>query len=218
MPGQAQRGDRLLLARPAGIEGTALLAIERSSELAEAYGDDFVARAKRLLHDPGISVVSIARLLLNTGAVTALHDPTEGGVANGVREIAAASGLGAVMDRNLVPLLEETATIAQHFGIDPVHFGVVMVVNLALGMITPPFGVNLFAACTVARILLDQIVTRLLPFVLVFMILLVNRKKLMGEWTNSRAYNAVGWLAVAILIGMTLALLGITARDLLARP
>ncbi|MCC7176674.1 MAG: divalent metal cation transporter [Bryobacterales bacterium] len=58
----------------------------------------------------------------------------------------------------------------------------------------------------------------LLPFVLVFMILLVNRKKLMGEWTNSRAYNAVGWLAVAILIGMTLALLGITARDLLARP
>ena len=42
-----------------------------------------------------------------------------------------------------------------------------MVVNLALGMITPPFGVNLFAACTVARISLDQIVPRLLPFVLV---------------------------------------------------
>jgi C4-dicarboxylate transporter, DctM subunit len=40
-------------------------------------------------------------------------------------------------------------------------------VNLALGMITPPFGVNLFAACTVARISLDKIVTRLFPFVLV---------------------------------------------------
>lgn len=49
----------------------------------------------------------------------------------------------------------------------PVHFGIVMVVNLALGMITPPFGVNLFAACTVARISLDQIVTRRIPFVLV---------------------------------------------------
>ena len=48
-----------------------------------------------------------------------------------------------------------------HFGIDPVHFGMIMVVNLALGMITPPFGVNLFAACTVARISLDRIVTRL---------------------------------------------------------
>jgi C4-dicarboxylate transporter DctM subunit len=64
----------------------------------------------------------------------------------------------------LAPIL---APVAQHFGIDPVHFGVVMVVNLALGMITPPFGVNLFAACTVARIPLDRIVTRLLPFVLV---------------------------------------------------
>ena len=43
----------------------------------------------------------------------------------------------------------------------------IMVVNLALGMITLPFGVNLFAACTVARISLDRIITYLLPFVLV---------------------------------------------------
>jgi tripartite ATP-independent transporter DctM subunit len=64
----------------------------------------------------------------------------------------------------LAPIL---APVALHFGIDPVHFGIVMVVNLALGMITPPFGVNLFAACTVARISVDQIVTRLLPFILV---------------------------------------------------
>ena len=64
----------------------------------------------------------------------------------------------------LAPIL---APVAQHFGIDPVHFGIVMVVNLALGMITPPFGVNLFAACTVARISLDRIVTQLVPFVLV---------------------------------------------------
>ncbi|GAB3776742.1 TRAP transporter large permease [Ramlibacter monticola] len=64
----------------------------------------------------------------------------------------------------LAPIL---APVAQHFGIDPVHFGLIMVVNLALGMITPPFGVNLFAACTVAKISLDRIVTQLIPFVLV---------------------------------------------------
>ncbi len=64
----------------------------------------------------------------------------------------------------LAPIL---VPVAMHFGIDPVHFGMVMVVNLALGMITPPFGVNLFAACTVAKISLDQIVPRLLPFVAV---------------------------------------------------
>ena len=66
----------------------------------------------------------------------------------------------------LAPIL---APVAQHFGIDPVHFGLIMVVNLALGMITPPFGVNLFAACTVAKISLDRIVTQLLPFVLVIL-------------------------------------------------
>ncbi len=59
------------------------------------------------------------------------------------------------------------APVAVFFGVDPVHFGIVMVVNLALGMITPPFGVNLFAACTVARLSLDRIVTQLIPFVLV---------------------------------------------------
>ncbi len=64
----------------------------------------------------------------------------------------------------LAPIL---APVAVHFGIDPIHFGLVMVVNLALGMITPPFGVNLFAACTVARISLDRIIPYLLPFVLV---------------------------------------------------
>ncbi|MHA7602145.1 TRAP transporter large permease [Alicycliphilus sp. T452] len=61
------------------------------------------------------------------------------------------------------------APVAAHFGIDPVHFGLIMVVNLALGMITPPFGVNLFAACTVARISLDRIIGHLLPFVCVIL-------------------------------------------------
>lgn len=64
----------------------------------------------------------------------------------------------------LAPIL---APVAMHFGVDPVHFGLVMVVNLALGMITPPFGVNLFAACTVAKLSLDQVIGRLWPFVLV---------------------------------------------------
>ncbi len=66
----------------------------------------------------------------------------------------------------LAPIL---VPVAVHFGIDPVHFGIIMVVNLAMGMITPPFGVNLFAACTVAKVSLDQIVKHLVPFVLVIM-------------------------------------------------
>ncbi|MBI4873710.1 MAG: Nramp family divalent metal transporter [Acidobacteria bacterium] len=68
----------------------------------------------------------------------------------------------------------------------------------------------------VDMILFSQVINGvLLPFVLIFMILLVNRPLLMKDWTNSRAYNIVAWLAVAIMIGLTLALAGITVFDLL---
>jgi C4-dicarboxylate transporter, DctM subunit len=73
----------------------------------------------------------------------------------------------------LAPIL---VPIAIHFGIDPVHFGMIMVVNLALGMITPPFGVNLFAACAVAKISLDRLIVPLLPFVgvIIFCLMLIT--------------------------------------------
>src|SRR5690554_882213 len=70
----------------------------------------------------------------------------------------------------LAPLL---LPVAMQFGVDPAHFGVIMVVNLALGMITPPFGVNLFAACTVANIPLERLVRPLLPFVAVVIACLI---------------------------------------------
>jgi len=66
----------------------------------------------------------------------------------------------------LAPLL---APIAISYGVDPVHFGLVIVVNLALGMFTPPVGVNLFAACAVARIPIQRIIPALVPMVLVVM-------------------------------------------------
>jgi tripartite ATP-independent transporter DctM subunit len=61
----------------------------------------------------------------------------------------------------LAPIL---APVAAKFGVDPVHFGTIMVVNLALGMITPPFGVNLFAAAQVAKVGID----RMIPYLCVF--------------------------------------------------
>jgi C4-dicarboxylate transporter, DctM subunit len=63
----------------------------------------------------------------------------------------------------LAPIL---APIALAYGVDPVHFGLIMVLNLALGMITPPLGVNLFAACAVAGIPVERIIPQLLWFVL----------------------------------------------------
>ena len=62
------------------------------------------------------------------------------------------------------PLLP-IVVVAVGFGVDPVHFGIIMVINLALGMITPPFGVNLFAASSISGVPLERMVRPLLPFV-----------------------------------------------------
>lgn len=73
----------------------------------------------------------------------------------------------------LAPIL---GPVAASFGIDPLHFGMIMVVNLAVGMVTPPVGVNLFVACEVAGIRLDQLIRPLLLFlgVLVLDLLIVS--------------------------------------------
>jgi NRAMP (natural resistance-associated macrophage protein)-like metal ion transporter len=67
----------------------------------------------------------------------------------------------------------------------------------------------------VRMILLSQVLNGvLLPFVLIFMILLINRQDLMGEWINPRWFNQVSWITVVVMIGLTLALVGITVRGM----
>ena len=63
--------------------------------------------------------------------------------------------------------------IAQKLNIDPVHLGAVMVVNLALGLITPPVGVNLFTGCGVAGIQLSEMIRKIWPFVFAVLIVLL---------------------------------------------
>ena len=67
----------------------------------------------------------------------------------------------------------------------------------------------------VKMILLSQVINGiLLPVVLIFMIMLINKVELMGSWTNSKAYNLISWASVVVMIGLTLALTGITLRPL----
>ncbi len=54
----------------------------------------------------------------------------------------------------LVPIL---APVAMYFGIDPIHFGMVMIINICIGMVTPPVGVNLFISCQIARIKVEEL-------------------------------------------------------------
>jgi NRAMP (natural resistance-associated macrophage protein)-like metal ion transporter len=64
-------------------------------------------------------------------------------------------------------------------------------------------------------ILLSQVLNgMLLPFVLIFMILLINKQSLMKEWVSSGVYNMLSWATVVVMIGLTLAFLGISIRQL----
>ncbi len=81
----------------------------------------------------------------------------------------------------LAPIL---APIAESFGVDPVHFGIIMIVNLAMGMVTPPLGVNLFIASSIARISLIEMVKGVLPFLVLLIIhlLLLSYLPVLSLW------------------------------------
>jgi C4-dicarboxylate transporter DctM subunit len=63
--------------------------------------------------------------------------------------------------------------LVKALGIDPIHFGIVMTVNIAIGMFTPPFGLNLFVAQTVLGVPLDTLYRGVLPFAVVQIFALV---------------------------------------------
>jgi hydrogenase expression/formation protein HypE len=113
-------GDQILLTRGIAIEGTAILARERSDRLEGQVDADRLARARRFLIEPGISVVRAALAAANVGDVVhAMHDPTEGGLTTGLFELVAPSGLGLRVVREHIPVFPETAAICNALGLDP---------------------------------------------------------------------------------------------------
>ena len=116
----AQVGDAVLLTKGYPLEGSAIMARERASDLAvQGFAASDVARWQGLLFDPGISVVRDAAVLLRAAEVHAMHDPTEGGVATGLRELAGASNVGLRLYAERLPLLPEGRLLCDAFGLDP---------------------------------------------------------------------------------------------------
>jgi hydrogenase maturation factor len=115
-----QPGDDLVLARSVPIEGTAIIARERADELRRrGVPADLVARAQNFLHAPGISVVQAAHLAVRVAEVHAMHDPTEGGLATGIWEMAQASGVGLDVDFDAVDVAPESQLLCDALGLDP---------------------------------------------------------------------------------------------------
>ena len=76
-------------------------------------------RAAGYLHEPGISVVADARAATGAAHIRAMHDPTQGGLATALAELATASGVALHIWPQRVPILPETELLCRHFGLDP---------------------------------------------------------------------------------------------------
>lgn len=115
----ARPGGKIILTKGAGIEGTGILALDRAKPLAKAFGTGLVKKARRF--SEMTSVVKDAMIAFNYGSVQAMHDPTEGGVAGGLNELANASKTGFRVYEESIKIAPETIEICRFFKIDPLR-------------------------------------------------------------------------------------------------
>ncbi len=116
----ARPGDDIILVKGIPIEGTSIIAREKGEELRRrGYAEDFIERAKSYLFNPGISVVEAALLAVDTVPLHSMHDPTEGGLAMGLYEVAEASKVGFVIEEEAIEVLPEGQILCREFGLDP---------------------------------------------------------------------------------------------------
>src|SRR3989337_2288371 len=113
----AKPGDDLLLTKGIAIEGTVIIAREKAVTIKKKCGDQFLKRAQAFIDKPGLSVVADALLANRAAKIHAMHDPTEGGLATGILELAKASGTGVIIDAEKIPCYEETEQICKVFHI-----------------------------------------------------------------------------------------------------
>lgn len=111
----AKPGDAIVMTKWAGLEGTMLIASDKP-ELLKGLPAETVARARAL--SKHLSVVPESRIAMKNGA-HAMHDVTEGGVLGAVWELAAQTHCGVTVDRDAIPVSEETRAIADAVNVDP---------------------------------------------------------------------------------------------------
>lgn len=117
--GGAKPGDKLIMTKSAGIEGTAILASDREEQLKKSMNAITLQKAKDFYNQ--ISVVKDAVTAFKTGGVHAMHDPTEGGLAGGIHEMADASNLGVKVLEEKIQVQPETMKICNFFKVDPLQ-------------------------------------------------------------------------------------------------
>lgn len=118
--GGCRSGDLVVLAGSIPVEGTSIIAREmRGRLLAEGWDAADLDEAADYLFTPGISVLAPALLAAYEGLVTAMHDPTEGGLATGIMELALAAGAGVEIDLDAISIPDLSRRLCDAFGLDP---------------------------------------------------------------------------------------------------
>ena len=116
----ARPGDSIVLTKGIAIEGVAILAREAEARLRGADIDSSALRkAGEFLFSPGISVVKDASISCGAVKVHSMHDPTEGGLATALLEMAAAADVGLTVQLDRVPVLPECQSFCEALGLDP---------------------------------------------------------------------------------------------------
>jgi hydrogenase maturation factor len=115
----ARARDVVLLTKGIPIEAVSILARTRADVLGKHYPSEFVARCRRYVTDPGISIVRDAAVALEAGGVHAMHDPTEGGLSSALYELAEAAGVGLRIEERAIPILPEGKRLCADFGLHP---------------------------------------------------------------------------------------------------
>jgi len=117
--GGARPGDAVVVTGGVPIEATAIIAREKAAELSDSFEADFLQRCQDFLFNPGISVVGAAAAAAEAGGISAMHDPTEGGLATALWELAEASNCTLHVDMDSIPILPEGQALCQALGLDP---------------------------------------------------------------------------------------------------
>ena len=115
----AKPGDDVIMTKTVGIEGTSVLASDFAKELQPKISRRQLQKAKDLRRS--ISVVDEALAAVRTGGVRAMHDPTEGGLLQGVWELAEASGVGFLIHESRIAIRSETREVCSTLKVDPLR-------------------------------------------------------------------------------------------------
>ena len=115
----ARVGNDIILTKGIAIEATSIIGRKKERELRTRFSGNFVTRCRNTIKRPGLSVIKDAQCAIRSGKINAMHDPTEGGLATGLHELAIASKVGILVEKDAIHILPECEQLCRYFDLNP---------------------------------------------------------------------------------------------------